>query len=80
MNGELIIYDKSPGSLACSGKLYITDDIINEIYFRGYPRIKGDEWVGYLKQFKRGDKIESIDYLLSFNGYYNVVCKFIESK
>lgn len=80
MNGKLIIYDKSWGSLACSGTFYITDGVITEIDFSGYPRTIGDEWVSYFNQFKRGDKIKSMDYLLSFNDRYNVVSKFIQSK
>lgn len=80
LNGKLIIYDKSWGSLACNGTFYITDGIITEINFSGYPRTVGDEWVSYFNQFKRGDKIKSMDYLLSFNGRYNIVCRFIESK
>lgn len=77
MDGKLTIYDTSWGSLACRGTLYITNDIITEIDFSGYPRTRGDGWVSYFNKLKRGDTLKLTDYqyFLSFNGKYNVISK-----
>lgn len=78
MNGKLITYEDNCMSLSCRGEMTISNNVVTDIYFKGYPRTIGDEWVHYYKTLKQGDKISksTIDKILSFNGKRNVVSVF----
>lgn len=78
MTGKLMTYENNCMSLSCRGTINITDGIINNISFKGYPRTYGDYWVRYYKNFKKRDKItqDIINEILSYNGKSNVVSEF----
>lgn len=70
---ELIIRENNSMSLSCEGIILYENGIIENLSFKGYPRTEGDEWTHFFNK-TIGDKIteKDIQYLKSYNGWYNV--------
>ena len=80
--GELKIYEDNCMSLSCRGSIVLTDNIITDISFKGYPRPGKDTWAGYFEHLKIGGVVgeKTILNLLSYNRHDNLVSFFIPTK
>lgn len=80
-NGILRTYENNSISLSCNAEVVIKNGIITEIRYKGMPRTENrDSWFSIYKSFKKGQEIseETIKYILSYNGHYNIVSIFME--
>ena len=76
INGIIRTRENSSMSLSCVGEIVVKDNVVQSVYWHGYPRANGiDVWVSYYDNLKIGDEItqEILRTILSYNGRNNII-------